>query len=106
MGGKTGTVQVKRISKAEREHGVRKNRDLPWAQRDHAMFVGFAPIDAPRYAIAVVIEHGGGGASVAAPIGHDILLAAQRRNLQAPPADGQMTGRPEDGAPASRQGRG
>ena len=106
MGGKTGTVQVKRISKAEREHGVRKNRDLPWAQRDHAMFVGFAPIDAPRYAIAVVIEHGGGGASVAAPIGHDILLAAQRRNLQAPPADGRMTGRPEDGAPASRQGRG
>ena len=106
MGGKTGTVQVKRISKAEREHGVRKNRDLPWAQRDHAMFVGFAPLDAPRYAVAVVVEHGGGGASVAAPIGRDVLLAAQRRGLQAGPADGRITGRPEENAPTSRQGQG
>ena len=106
MGGKTGTVQVKRISKAERERGVRKNSEVPWAQRDHAIFVGFAPLDAPRYAVAVVVEHGGGGSTVAAPIARDVLLAAQRRGLLAGPADGRMTGRPEEGARASRRSRG
>ncbi len=79
MGGKTGTVQVRRITKAERELGVLKNEDLPWKERDHALFVGFAPADNPRYAVSVVVEHGGGGSSVAAPIAHDLLLAAQRR---------------------------
>ena len=44
------------------------------------MFVGFAPVHDPRYAIAVVVEHGGAGSSVAAPIAHDVLVAAQRRN--------------------------
>ncbi len=106
MGGKTATVQVKRISKAERERGVRKNRDLPWAQRDHAMFVGFAPIEAPRYAVAVVVEHGGGGSSVAAPIARDVLLAAQRSGPQAGPPKGQLTERPEDDAATTRPGRG
>jgi len=80
MGGKTGTVQVRRITRAEREVGVIKNEDLPWKERDHALFVGFAPINEPRYAVAVVVEHGGGGSSVAAPIARDILLEAQRRN--------------------------
>lgn len=106
MGGKTGTVQVKRISKAERERGVRKNSEVPWAQRDHAMFVGFAPLDAPRYAVAVVVEHGGGGASVAAPIGRDVLLAAQRRGLRAGTTAGRMSGRPEEDAAFSAPGRG
>ena len=80
MAGKTGTVQVRRISKAEREKGVRKNKDLPWKERDHALFVAYAPIDNPRYAISVVVEHGGGGSSVAAPIARDILFEAQRRD--------------------------
>jgi penicillin-binding protein 2 len=80
MAGKTGTVQVRRISKNERESGVMKNKDLPWKERDHALFVGFAPINEPRYAIAVVVEHGGGGSLVAAPIARDILLEAQRRD--------------------------
>ena len=80
MGGKTGTVQVRRITKAEREIGVRKNEDLPWKDRDHAVFVGYAPVHAPRYAVAVVVEHGGGGSTVAAPIARDILLATQRRS--------------------------
>ena len=79
MAGKTGTVQVRRISKAEREKGVRKNEDLPWKVRDHALFVGFAPADNPRYAVSVVVEHGGGGSKVAAPIARDILAEAQRR---------------------------
>ncbi len=84
MGGKTGTAQVRRISKAEREQGVIKNKELPWKERDHAMFVGFAPVVAPRYAVAVVVEHGGGGSTVAAPIARDILLEAQRRDSARP----------------------
>lgn len=79
MAGKTGTAQVRRISKAEREQGVRKNKDLDWKQRDHALFVGYAPVEKPRYAVAVIVEHGGGGSKVAAPIARDILLEAQRR---------------------------
>ena len=84
MAGKTGTVQVRRITKAEREEGGRKNKDIPWRERDHAMFVGFAPIDKPRYAVSVVIEHGGSGSLVAAPIARDILAEAQRRNSAKP----------------------
>ncbi len=80
MAGKTGTVQVRRITKVERDAGVIKNKDLPWKERDHALFVGFAPVADPRYAISVVVEHGGGGSSVAAPIAHDVLIEAQRRN--------------------------
>jgi penicillin-binding protein 2 len=78
MAGKTGTSQVRRISKAEREAGVFKNEDLPWKRRDHALFVGYAPVDAPRYAVAVVIEHGGGGSKAAAPVARDILTMAQK----------------------------
>jgi len=80
MGGKTGTVQVRRITKAEREAGVRKNHELPWNERDHALFVGYAPVKAPRYAVSVVVEHGGGGSSTAAPIAHDIMMEVQRRD--------------------------
>jgi penicillin-binding protein 2 len=76
MAGKTGTSQVRNISAAEREAGVISNDDLPWNRRDHALFVGFAPYDAPRYAISVVVEHGGGGSTAAAPIARDILLRA------------------------------
>lgn len=76
MCGKTGTAQVRNISSSERETGVIKNENLPWEQRDHALFVGYAPMEAPRYAVAVVVEHGGGGSAVAAPIARDALLAA------------------------------
>lgn len=84
MAGKTGTVQVRRISKAEREQGVKKNKDLPWEERDHALFVGFAPVANPRYAAAVVVEHGGSGSGAAAPIVRDILLEAQVRGSAGP----------------------
>ncbi|MBT6442046.1 MAG: penicillin-binding protein 2 [Alphaproteobacteria bacterium] len=80
MAGKTGSAQVRRISKREREEGVRKNQDRIWKYRDHALFVGYAPLEAPRYAAAVVVEHGGGGSTVAAPIVRDILHEAQRRD--------------------------
>lgn len=74
MAGKSGTSQVRNISAAERETGVVGNNDLPWEQRDHALFVAFAPVNAPRYAVSVVVEHGGGGSAVAAPIARDALL--------------------------------
>lgn len=88
MGGKTGTVQVRRITKAEREQGVIKNEDLPWKDRDHALFVGFAPVDNPRYAVSVIVEHGGSGSKAAAPIARDILLEVQRRDSSRRVADG------------------
>lgn len=78
MAGKTGTSQVRRISRLERRLGVRKNEDLPREQRDHALFVGYAPADKPRYAAAVVVEHGSSGSKTAAPIARDLLLAAQK----------------------------
>jgi penicillin-binding protein 2 len=76
MAGKTGTSQVRRITKAERARGVIKNSQLPWAKRDHALFLCYAPYDAPRYAVAVIIEHGGGGSRNAGPVGRDIMVEA------------------------------
>ena len=76
IAGKTGTSQVRRISRAERVTGVRKNEEKPWEERDHALFVAFAPYRAPRYAVAVVVEHGGNGSQTAAPIARDILAKA------------------------------
>ena len=61
MAGKTGTSQVRNISAAERRTGVVRNEDLPWERRDHALFVDFAPADNPKYAVAVIVEHGGCG---------------------------------------------
>jgi penicillin-binding protein 2 len=74
--GKTGTSQVRNITAAERARGVLRNDQLPWNRRDHALFVGYAPFDAPRYAVAVVVEHGGGGSTAAAPIARDAILRA------------------------------
>ena len=73
MAGKTGTVQVKRISKAERDEGIIDNTDRRWEERDHALFVAYAPYEKPKYAISVIVEHGGSGSSMAAPIARDIL---------------------------------
>ena len=53
---------------------------MPWKERDHALFVAFAPVDRPHYAISVVVEHGGGGSAVAAPIARDILHEALHRD--------------------------
>lgn len=90
LGGKTGTSQVRRITAEERARGVTRNEDLPWERRDHALFVGFAPVDNPRYAVSVVVEHGGGGSTAAAPIARDILLQALYEGtppLEAYPSD-------------------
>ena len=84
MAGKSGTSQVRNISAAERETGVVTNTDLPWKERDHALFVAYAPADAPRYAVAVVVEHGGGGSLAAAPIARDALLRVMTGALPDP----------------------
>lgn len=76
MAGKSGTSQVRNISAAERARGVISNDQLPWNRRDHALFVAFAPVDAPRYAVSVVVEHGGGGSTAAGPIARDAILRA------------------------------
>ncbi|MDG1863442.1 MAG: penicillin-binding protein 2 [Yoonia sp.] len=76
MAGKTGTSQVRRITAEERARGVINNADLPWERRDHALFVSFAPVENPKYAIALIVEHGGGGSAAAAPIARDIMLQA------------------------------
>ena len=76
MAGKTGTSQVRRITAEERANGVTRNEDLSWERRDHALFVNFAPVEKPRFAVSVVVEHGGGGSTAAAPIGRDITLQA------------------------------
>ncbi|MEL6464292.1 MAG: penicillin-binding protein 2 [Pseudomonadota bacterium] len=76
MAGKTGTSQVRNITAAERARGVTRNEDLPWERRDHALFVNFAPYEAPKIAVAVIVEHGGGGSKAAAPIARDITLQA------------------------------
>jgi penicillin-binding protein 2 len=75
MAGKTGSVQIRNVSREQRERGY-KSDDLPWEFRPHALFVAFAPYDAPRYAVALVVEHGNAGAQAAAPIARDIMVDA------------------------------
>ncbi len=89
MAGKTGTSQVFSITAEERATGLRTQEELPWNRRDHALYVAFAPFDAPRYAVTVVVEHGGGGSTVAAPIARDMLLFAQHGGL--PPEESYPT---------------
>ena len=71
--GKTGTSQVKKITLLERESENFRKSEVEWKNRDHALFVGYMPTDKPKYAISVIIEHGGSGASVAAPIAKDVF---------------------------------
>ena len=83
LAGKTGTAQVRRISKAERDSRVLKNEELEWKQRDHALFIAFAPVHKPQYAISVIVEHGGSGSRAAAPVARDIM----RKVLERDPAN-------------------
>ena len=72
MCGKTATSQVRRISMAEREKGIKKNEELPREQRDHALFAGYYPHNKPKYAFSIIVEHGGSGSKSAAPIAKDL----------------------------------
>ena len=65
--GKTGTAQVKRISKRERELDL-KLEQIPYKDRDHALYVAYGPYKNPRYALSIIVEHGGSGSRAAAPM--------------------------------------
>ncbi len=80
MAGKTGTAQVRKISKEERASGVKKNAALPWALRDHGLFIAFAPVAAPRYALACITEHNS-DTHPQVVIARDVLRFAQQRNV-------------------------
>ena len=80
--GKTGTAQVKRITEEERELEL-KTSEIPYEQRDHALYVAFGPYENPRYAMSIVIEHGGSGSSTAAPIAKKLFkLVIDRHKLR------------------------
>jgi penicillin-binding protein 2 len=97
-GGKTGTSQVRRISKADCAAGRHKRKDeVPWKQRDHALFVCFAPFSDPRCAVSVIVEHGQSGSKTASPIARDILRKALELDSAGTPP---QTAALPDGAPA------
>ena len=80
--GKTGTAQVKRITKLDRELEL-KTFEIPYEERDHALYVAFGPYKDPRYALSIVIEHGGSGSTVAAPIANKLFkLIIDRHELR------------------------
>ncbi|MSP48525.1 MAG: penicillin-binding protein 2 [Alphaproteobacteria bacterium] len=81
MAGKSGSAQVKRITQRDRDMKNTDSKKWEWRFRDHALFVSYAPVSAPRYVCAVVVEHGVGGSAVAAPICRDVLLEAQKRDI-------------------------
>jgi penicillin-binding protein 2 len=80
LAGKTGSAQVRRVSRAQREDTNFDSAKLPWEFRPHALFVAYAPYDAPRYAVSVVVEHGNAGAAMAAPIARDIMMDVLQRD--------------------------
>jgi penicillin-binding protein 2 len=82
LAGKTGSVQLRNVSRSVREHGY-KSETLPWEYRPHALFVAFAPYKEPQFALAVVVEHGNAGAQAAAPIARDIMTDVLTRAVPA-----------------------
>ncbi len=80
LAGKTGTSQVYQITAADRERGLAEPEDLPWARRDHALFVCYMPYENPRYACSVVVEHGIGGSRAAGPKAREIMRAVAEKD--------------------------
>ncbi len=81
IGGKTGTSQVIRIKESDREDDKYKSKEIQEKFIDHSVFVGYAPYDDPKYIASVIIENGGSGSSVAAPIAHNALNFAYKNNV-------------------------
>ena len=81
IGGKTGTSQVVRIKEEDREDDLYKTKEIEDRFKDHSVFVGYAPIDEPKYIASVIIENGGSGSAVAAPIAHKVLNFANQENV-------------------------
>jgi len=86
MAGKTGTAQVRAYSKEEHLRGLTKNSALDWKLRDHALFIGYAPVVDPKYAIVSIIEHGAVPAHPHVAIARDVLLLCQQRDPSRMPA--------------------
>jgi penicillin-binding protein 2 len=84
MAGKTGTAQVRVITKAERQSGVKTDAQLPYYLRDNGLYVGFAPVENPRYACACIVEHNAAPHPQVAAT-RDILLFAQKRDILSKP---------------------
>ena len=81
IGGKTGTSQVVRIKEEDREDDLYKTKEIEDRFKDHSVFVGYAPINEPKYIASVIIENGGSGSAVAAPIAHKVLNFAYQENV-------------------------
>ena len=81
IGGKTGTSQVIRIKEEDREDDLYKTKEIEDKFKDHSVFVGYAPIEDPKYIASVIIENGGSGSAVAAPIAHKVLNFAYQENV-------------------------
>ena len=81
IGGKTGTSQVVRIKEEDREDNLYKKKETEDRFKDHSVFVGYAPIEDPKYIASVIIENGGSGSAVAAPIAHKVLNFAYQENV-------------------------
>ena len=80
--GKTGTSQVKKITEQERELDL-KTFEIPYEQRDHALYVAFGPYKNPRYALSILIEHGGNGSTTAAPMAKKLFkLIIDRHSIR------------------------
>ena len=77
--GKTGSSQVKRFTAEQREAEI-KQKDITYLERDHAWFIAFAPVKDPRYAISVLVEHGGSGSSAAAPLAKKVIKKVIERH--------------------------
>lgn len=86
MAGKTGTAQVRVYSKEEHQRGLTKNTALDWKLRDHALFIGYAPVIDPKYAIVSIIEHGAVPAHPHVAMARDVLLFCQQRDPARLPA--------------------
>ena len=80
--GKTGTAQVKKITEQERELDL-KTFEIPYEQRDHALYIAFGPYKNPRYALSIIVEHGGNGSTTAAPMAKKLFkLIIDRHTLR------------------------
>ena len=80
--GKTGTAQVKRITERARELDL-KTEQIPYEERDHALYIAYGPYKNPRYAVSIIIEHGGSGSSAAAPIAKKLFkLVIDRHEIR------------------------
>ena len=88
--GKTGTAQVKRITEEERKLDL-KTSQIPYKERDHAWYIAFGPYKNPRYAVSILVEHGGSGSATAAPLAkklfkfvidrHELREKTKKKNL-------------------------